>query len=122
MRGLLIGVLFAASCAARHPVAPDGHPDWLTTLIGQLESKPVANPPTVIAQYVYRGETGYLLPASGCDVWSACYASDGRVLCHPDGGLTGNGDGRCPAFFDERRSEQIVWRDPRVASSRRTTP
>jgi hypothetical protein len=44
---------------------------------------------------------------------SVVYRSDGAVMCQPDGGLAGNGDGRCPDFFVERRNERIIWRDPR---------
>ena len=38
---------------------------------------------------------------------------DRAVICHPDGGITGRGDGRCPDFFVERRNERVVWRDQR---------
>jgi hypothetical protein len=106
-------LLLASGCAAGNPVAHDRHPDWLTSLIRQLETQPVANPPAFIARYEYRGELVYYLPARCCDIWSTLYQEDGSILCHPDGGFGGSGDGRCPAFFGERTNEQIVWRDSR---------
>jgi hypothetical protein len=112
-RVLLICVL-SAGCAA-NPTAPDSSrsPAWLTALIRQLEAEPVASPPAFIARYEYKGDTVYFLPQRCCDVMSVLYRSDGTVMCHPDGGITGTGDRRCPDFFAERRNERIIWRDPR---------
>jgi hypothetical protein len=93
--------------------ASDSPPAWLTTLIRQLETQPVANPPAFLARYEYNGETVYFVPQRCCDVMSVVYRSDGAVLCHADGGYTGNGDGRCPDFFAARRNEHIIWRDSR---------
>ncbi len=115
-RILLIPVLLAVGCEARNPAAPDHLQAWLTSLIAQLESRPVANPPAFIARYEYRNEIVYYVPPSCCDLWSTLYQADGAVLCHPDGGLGGAGDGRCPAFLVERKNEQIIWRDPRGSS------
>lgn len=112
-RIFLIALLMATGCAPENPVAPGQLPSWLISLIRQLEAQPVASPPAFIARYDYRGEVVYFLPARCCDVWSTVYSTDGAILCHPDGGLGGAGDGRCPAFFAERKNEQIVWRDPR---------
>jgi hypothetical protein len=112
-RFLLVCVLATTGCAAGNLVAPARHPDWLTSLIRQLEAQPVANPPAFIARYEYRGEIVYYLPARCCDIWSTLYHADGTIVCHPDGGLTGRGDGRCPTFLAERANEQIIWRDSR---------
>ena len=113
-RILLICVLFTG--CGRNPAAPDSaitSPAWLTTVIQQLETQPVANPPAFIARYEYKGETVYFLPQRCCDVMSVVYRADGAVMCKADGGFAGTGDGRCPDFFAERRNERIVWRDPR---------
>ena len=110
---LLIALLLHAGCASSNPVGPEHLPAWLTSLIQRLESEPVANPPAFIARYEYQGEVVYYLPPRCCDVWSTVYRVDGTILCHADGGIGGNGDGRCAAFLTERKNEQIVWRDPR---------
>jgi len=98
---------------ARPADAPPDTPAWLTELIQRLEREPVANPPASIVRYRYKGQTVYYLPPRCCDVPSNLYDADGRVLCHPDGGITGSGDGRCPDFLTERTDEHLVWRDPR---------
>jgi hypothetical protein len=110
--------VLAAGCG-RNPAAPDSEitsPAWLTAVIRQLETQPVANPPAFIARYEYKGDTVYFVPQRCCDVMSVVFGSDGAVMCHPDGGFAGTGDGRCPDFFAARRSERIIWRDPRIVA------
>jgi hypothetical protein len=114
-RALLFICLLAPAGCGGNPAAPEGNPGWLTMLIRQLETEPVANPPAFIARYDFRGKPAYYLPARCCDIWSNVYQADGTVLCHPDGGFAGRGDGQCPTFLAERSNEQIVWRDPRAA-------
>jgi hypothetical protein len=115
-RLLLMCILLGIGCRTASPVAPDGHPEWLISLIRQLEAEPVATPPAFIAQYEYRGERVYYLSARCCDIWSTLYRATGSIICHPDGGFGGGGDGRCPTFFVERTNERIVWRDSRGAT------
>ena len=112
---VLLTVVLSAGCA-HNPAAPDSSiasPAWLTTVIRQLETDPVANPPAFVARYEYKGDTVYFVPQRCCDVMSVVYRSDGAVMCRADGGFAGKGDGRCPDFFAERRNERIIWRDPR---------
>jgi hypothetical protein len=111
-RAIFLGLLLIAACA-RSPVAPDPLPAWLTSLIAQLEAAPPANPPASIARYDYHDEAVYFLPARCCDVPSTLYRADGTILCHPDGGFSGAGDGRCPDFFTARKNETLIWRDVR---------
>ena len=109
--------LVSAACAT-NPVAPDSTdsmPAWLTALIRQSEQQPVANPPAFIALYEYKNQSVYFQPQRCCDIMGVLYRSDGSVMCHPDGGLSGTGDGRCADFFRERRNERIIWRDTRGA-------
>ncbi len=114
---LLVTFLMSVACASS-PAAPDSTnstPAWLTALIRQSEEQPVANPPAFIARYEYQGQTVYFLPQRCCDIMGVLYRPDGSVACHPDGGFSGAGDGRCADFFRERRNEQIIWRDARGA-------
>ena len=115
MKLALLILVLSAGCGGT-PAAPDSavaSPAWLTTVIRQLETQPVANPPAFIARYQYKGDTVYFVPQRCCDVMSVVYRSDGAVICRADGGFAGTGDGRCPDFLAERRDERIVWRDPR---------
>ena len=102
-------VLLPASAASPTPDTPD----WLSELIRQMESEPVANPPAFITRYEYKGQTVYFLAQRCCDIFSNLYDADGNIIAHPDGGITGQGDGRAPDFFEERTNERIVWEDER---------
>lgn len=89
-------------------------PDWLLSLIKRLESEPVSNPPASITRYEYNGQTVYFIPQRCCDIFSDLYDSDGTIIGHPDGGITGQGDGRVPDFFEARTAESVVWHDKRT--------
>lgn len=87
-------------------------PLWLFRLIGQQMSEPVANPPAYIARLEYETGVFYYLPPRCCDIWSDLYDVEGALVCHPEGGLTGGGDGNCPEL-GELLSVEVIWRDPR---------
>ncbi|MGA1823986.1 MAG: DUF333 domain-containing protein [bacterium] len=89
-------------------------PSWLSQLIATLEQEPVANPPAKIIRYTYHDSIVYFVPQKCCDFPSILYDDQGTVLCNPDGGFTGRGDGRCPDFFSARTNEKIIWADERT--------
>lgn len=91
----------------------DDTPAFVDNLVAQFESGPVANPPGSIWRYTYRGQDVYYVPPYCCDIPGELYDSDGTFICAPDGGITGNGDGKCPDFFDERTGELRIWIDDR---------
>jgi hypothetical protein len=113
MRAALISMVLAVGCATNTPVAPDPVPDWVTSLAQQLGAEPATNPPALIARYEYQGRLVYYVPSRCCDAWSDLYEANATLRCHPDGGLTGRGDGGCPDFLTQRKSELIIWRDSR---------
>ncbi|MEW5800776.1 MAG: cohesin domain-containing protein [bacterium] len=88
-------------------------PLWLTELIDELKNSPVANPPAQIIQYEYLNTTVYYLPPKCCDIPSNLYGINGNIICHPDGGFTGRGDGGCPDFFTESKNGITIWKDER---------
>lgn len=88
-------------------------PEWLKELIAVMESAPVSKPPGMVVHYEYKGETVYYVPAECCDQLSSLYDAGGNIICSPDGGVDGKGDGRCPDFFDARQGEEVIWQDSR---------
>jgi hypothetical protein len=104
-------ILLLSACAQ---ATQSGNPAWVDALIKQFESQPVGNPPQSILRYDYNGQTVYYIPPQCCDQFSTLYDATGAVLCAPDGGLTGTGDGKCPDFIDKRSNEQLVWKDSRT--------
>lgn len=110
----ILGALLA--CVGCAPAISNDLPPFVLALIESHESAPVANPPASIWRYKYKGRVVFYVPPSCCDVPSELYDSDGNLICGPDGGLTGRGDGKCPDFFELRTEESRVWKDPRTDS------
>lgn len=88
-------------------------PDCIQQKINTLEKENVRNPPAKVYQYTYQNQTVYYIPSYCCDVYSELYDSNCTLICHPDGGITGRGDGRCTDFFDLRKDEKLIWEDLR---------
>lgn len=88
-------------------------PNWINEAIENFQSEPVDNPPRSIYRYTYQDQTVYYIPGQCCDQFSTLYDVDGNEICAPDGGLTGEGDGRCPDFFEQRTNELLLWEDSR---------
>lgn len=86
-------------------------PGWLQELIDGFEEVGVLYSPHYVWSYRYNGERVYYVPPRCCDVMSVLYDVYGVRICHPGGGFSGNGDGQCPDFFDERTDEVLIWED-----------
>ena len=113
MWSIALVLLILAGCSG-NPAAPEtpaAPPAWVTALIRQFETEPVSSRPAFVARYDYKGQDVYFVPQRCCDIMSVVYRSDAAIMCHPDGGIAGKGDGRCADFFAERRNERIVWQD-----------
>jgi Tol biopolymer transport system component len=112
--GLALIVLGLAACGAQPAGQQPQVPAAVTALIEDLKSQPVANPPAYVASYGYAGRVVYYVPPRCCDIFGNLYDAQGQLICHPDGGIAGHGDGRCPDFFSQRANETIIWRDTRA--------
>jgi hypothetical protein len=88
-------------------------PDWLQKVVDDLKQAPVENPGASVYSYEYKGQTVYYVPPMCCDRWSTLYDDKGNIIAHPDGGLTGTGDGRAQDFMEEKTGEKLVWQDDR---------
>jgi hypothetical protein len=88
-------------------------PKWLQARIQSVLSERKRNPIIRILRYQYQGKTVYYQSAPCCDQFRRCSTRPGRVICNPDGGITGKGDGKCPDFEKNKTNEKLVWQDPR---------
>ena len=113
--GLALIVLGLAACGAQPAGQQAQLPPAVTALIQDLKNQPVANPPAYVASYDYSGQVVYYVPPRCCDIFGNLYDSQGQIICHPDGGIAGHGDGRCPDFLNQRTNETVIWRDTRKA-------
>jgi hypothetical protein len=108
-----MNLVYVGELDARIKSSPDSQPSWIDQLIKRLENEPVANPPASVTQYEYKGQTVYYVPQQYADIWSTLYDSDGQIIGHPDGGISGSGDGRIQDFLQERKNEHLIWTDKR---------
>ena len=88
-------------------------PDCIQQKIDVLKKEPVRNPPAKLYQYTYKNQTVYFFPQYCCDLPSELYDENCALLCLPDGGITGQGDGKCTDFFLERTLEKLILEDVR---------
>ena len=103
-------VLIITGCS---PAAQGEDPAWVEDMVRKFQSEPAGNPPQSIWRYEYNGQVVYYIPPQCCDQYSRLLDMGGNLICAPDGGLTGQGDGRCPDFFDNRADEKLIWKDDR---------
>jgi len=68
-------------------------PQWLAEWVNSLDAGEVEFPPQSITRYQWQGETVYYVVMQCCDQFSDLLDFDGNMIGHPDGGITGRGDG-----------------------------
>lgn len=88
-------------------------PQWLQDTIKAIESQPAGSPRVAIYQYTFNNATVYYRTAPCCDMFTDLYDENGNIICHPDGGFSGSGDGQCPTFLNARTNGVLVWKDSR---------
>ena len=107
----LLSVLFFMSCATHKKAqAVNDLPTCLKTKIEDMSANPREGTPQSITRYIYKGRTVYYLLSSCCDKYNIVFDSDCNILGFPDGGYTGNGDGKMPDFRKEATDGKLVWK------------
>ena len=103
------------AAAAPGPAESDNtaRPAWLEARIVAVLAERKRNPITRILRYQYQGKAVYYVSAPCCDQYSQVFDTKGTLICQPDGGITGKGDGQCPDFEKNKSDEKLVWQDPR---------
>ena len=92
---------------------PNETPKCIEEKIDEIANGGVWNPPAKIYRYKYNGQFVYYFPPRCCDIPSTLYDKDCNIICSPDGGITGGGDGKCSDFFNSRTDELLIWEDMR---------
>ena len=62
-----------------------------------------------IYRYKYQKHYVYFGYSDCCDMYNLLFDSDCHVLCAPNGGFSGAGDGKCPNFFKEATEKTELW-------------
>jgi hypothetical protein len=104
-------LLFLISCEKL--VVPEGTPYCIKNKIKQIKNDAVRNPSAEIWEYDYKGQPVYYFPPYCCDIPSELYDNNCNLICQPDGGITGVGDGNCTDFFTTRTNGKLIWKDTR---------
>lgn len=74
-------------------------PAWLKDRMDDWEAEGY----TEVSAYRWQGDTVFLAIPPCCDRFSELYNHAGNLVCHPSGGITGKGDGKCPEFRTEAK-------------------
>jgi len=109
---LISTLLFLTEQCGKEEVG-EGAPDCVREMIDEISQQDVWNPPAKVYSYFYDGKKVYFVPARCCDIRSELYDENCNLLCAPDGGFSGSGDGNCADFFQTRTDERLVWEDKR---------
>lgn len=88
-------------------------PACVQKLIKGFLEEEVQNPPRKIYSYTYNGSLVYYVTPPCCDFFSDLYDAQCKLIAHPDGGITGKGDGRAKDFGENKSNEKLVWEDVR---------
>jgi hypothetical protein len=88
-------------------------PDCIKTIIKKIVAEPITNPPSKIYSYTFKNKTVYYVPPVCCDNFSDLYDDSCRLIAHPDGGFTGQGDRKATTFQEEKTNEKLIWEDKR---------
>jgi ssDNA-specific exonuclease RecJ len=88
-------------------------PMCIKALIEKMKADSVTNPPSKIYSYTFDNKTVYYVPGVCCDNFSDLYDDSCKIIAHPDGGFTGQGDRKLPKFHDEKKDEKLIWQDKR---------
>lgn len=62
-----------------------------------------------VVRYQYRGEEVYYFFSGCCDRENFVFDGTCSYICDPDGGFNGQGDGKCPTFFEEATQGKLIW-------------
>jgi len=105
--------LFVSGCFNSKNTKVDDIPICIQDIIKKHQKEEKQNPPINIYSYSYRGMTVYYETAPCCDMFSNLYNKECILLGHPDGGITGRGDGKFLDFATVATNQKLVWEDKR---------
>ena len=106
---LLIGAVMAACVCWEEPL--DTVPICIEQKISELESEPVRSPAASVTMIITRSNTYFYIPPHCCDFYGELYDAQCNLVCNPDGGITGSGNGNCPDYTV--LEERVIWEDKR---------
>ena len=116
MKKLLLVLLFlflnnTLGCVSINTATPNNNPTWVNEEIEFAKHSPTHLPIT-ITRYIYHGKTVYYISPAVPDGFSSLFDVNHRLICSPEGGLTGHGDGQCNDFSSHAKNKAILFSTP----------
>ena len=102
--------LILTSCASSN--LDDETPICIKNKIEELRKLEVYNPPAQIWKWEVDNQFFYYITSNCCDQYNYLYNENCEIICAPDGGIIGKGDGKCPTFYSEI-IKTLIWKDTR---------
>ncbi|GAB3357573.1 DUF6970 domain-containing protein [Lysobacter tyrosinilyticus] len=105
---LVLAVLVAGCDTATKGSYEADAPAWLRIKL-LAASNGSGELPASVWRVKLGGRDAYYFSSDCCDAFNELYAADGKHICSPDGGMTGDGDGRCPVGLGKPDSSELIW-------------
>jgi hypothetical protein len=99
-----------ASSTPSTRVEVSGLPEWLRIRLADYDALPGPAAPRAVYEVPWRGGVAYYVQAGCCDQLDPLVDANGVLLCHPTGGFTGRGDGKCLEELPAVAHRREVWR------------
>jgi hypothetical protein len=107
---LLVITVIAVVCSSfQKKKKKGGVPACIKQKMEAFAKKEKYEQPQNIVEYEYKGKKVYYVTMACCDFFNELYDSSCNLMGHPDGGITGKGDGKLPDFNKEKKKEKIIW-------------
>jgi hypothetical protein len=99
-----------AAATPSNRVEAAGLPDWLRIRLADYDAQPGPAAPRAVYEVRYGDGVAYYVKAGCCDQFDPLVDARGVLICHPSGGFTGRGDGKCPGALPAESARREVWR------------
>ena len=107
-----LAVLLIAVSACNKPDLQTDVPNCIEKKIKKAMNASVQNPPMEVWKWTDNSNTYYYVTSGCCDQFNYLYDDKCNIVCAPDGGFSGGGDGNCPTL-QGTVVKTLVWKDPR---------
>ena len=108
---ILTGIILITTACEKLNLAEDV-PSCVEKKIREIKKEDLRNPPAQVWKWAVDGKNYYYFNSDCCDQFNYLYDENCNVVCAPDGGFTGHGDGNCPEFIGQI-VRTLVWEDKR---------
>jgi hypothetical protein len=94
---------------AQWKIPISGVPECLRNIVTGGDTDRWIGIPLWVYRYTYQNEYFYYLYADCCDQYNYLLDGECNIICAPDGGFSGAGDGQCPDYYQYLTSKQLIW-------------